>query len=572
MCNPVGDPLLPSPDVWAMHLDQRDLISGTADSKDHVSARFLTDFFGALERRSIPVRELVGDLAIPLEDADVLGPVAWETFAEFMRRLGHATGGAAGMERCGETLESLTPSRVLAGLAGLAASPETLYRAAAGWVLRRALPGIETSCVRADAGQLEIHARLADGLKPCPEIFHFAAGGARVLPRTIGLRDAVVSSDIGPREARYRIALPPSATLFASIKRVGRTIFSAGAVLRFLEAQQLELHAKNDALQRANVALAESERRYRALTETAVDVVCELDGQGRVVYVSTSVEDLIGYSREQVTGSHYRLWFPRRSHERVDEAFARLVAMPVGGTTRERIRLHARSGVPAGAELTARTYDTPEGDRRIVMILRDLRGQVGLDVAKRALPKAPTAVEPSVTRAVERALADRVDRALPGPGRAWHELTKLLQSAREGFFLDDDPTELGRDDPDVPEVIVELDDAPDEVWVDEALFVTAVGAMLGALGTSCGRREDDEARALRLHTGCAPTGAGGERTLEVSVSAMDGGDAPPIRDTSRQSERALALAEKAARALGGRLDRTERIEGLRLALPQPPRT
>lgn len=555
-----------------MHPDQRDLLSGTTDSKDHVSARFLTDFFGALERQGMPVRELVGDLAIPFDDADVLGPVAWETFAEFMRRLGHATGGEAGMERCGETLEHLAPSRALASLAGLAASPETLYRAAAGWVLRRALPGIETRCVRADDGQLEIQARLADGLKPCPEIFHFATGGARVLPRTIGLRDAVVSSDIGPREARYRIAVPPSATLFASLGRVVRTIFSAGSVLRFLEAQQLELHAKNDALQRANVALAESERRYRALTETAVDVVCELDGHGRVVYVSTSVEELIGYSREQVTGSHYRLWFPRRHHERVDAAFARLLAMPAGGTTRERIRLHARNGEPAGAELTARTYDTPEGDRRIVMILRDLRDRVGLDAAKRALPKAPTAVEPSVTRAVERALSERVDRALPGPGLAWHEMTKLLQSAREGFFFDDDdPTELGADERIGPEVIVELDDAPDEVWVDEALFVTAVGSMLRALGASCASRRDDEAPTLRLHTVCAPTRADAERTLEVSVSATDGGDPRRTREISREGERALALAEEAARALGGRLDRTERNDGVRLTLPQPPR-
>ena len=52
-----------------MHPDQRDLTSGTSDSRTHVSGRFLTDFFRALERQGIPARELVGDLPIPAIEA-----------------------------------------------------------------------------------------------------------------------------------------------------------------------------------------------------------------------------------------------------------------------------------------------------------------------------------------------------------------------------------------------------------------------------------------------------------------------------------------------------------------------
>ncbi len=544
------------PDVWAMHPDQRDLTSGTTESIELVSGRFLTDFFGALERQGIPARELVGDLPIPIHGDVILAPVSWDAFAEFMRRLSHASGGEAGIERCGEMLEVLAPSRALASLAGLAASPETLYRAAAGWVLRRAIPGIETRCVRAEDGHLEIHARLADGLKACPEVFHFAAGGARVLPRTIGLRDAVVASDIQPREARYRIAVPPSTTLFANIKRIARTIFSAGAVLRFLEAQQLELHAKNDELERANTALVESERRHRALTEAAVDVVCELDGRGRIVYVSASVEELIGYSREQVEGSHYRLWFPRRHHARVDEALQCLQDMPVGGSTREHVLLHTRGGAPARAELTARTYDTAEGDRRIVMIVRDLRRRADVAPA-RVLPEA---IDASMTQAVERALAERPDARSPGPGLAWHEMAKLLQSAREAFCLGEDPTELG------PDVIVELGDAPDEVWADESLFVTAVGALLRATGMPRGA-----APTLRLHTKLSAGEDASEHVLEVHVSRVDGPEFLSVQETSPRIERTLALAGEAARALSGRVTRNGIDGSLRLSLPQPSR-
>ena len=46
--------------------------------------------------------------------------------------------------------------------------------------------------------------------------------------------------DIGEREAHYRIAVPPSKTLWSRIGRVIKTVFSAGDVLRLLQAQQAE--------------------------------------------------------------------------------------------------------------------------------------------------------------------------------------------------------------------------------------------------------------------------------------------------------------------------------------------
>ncbi len=347
--------------------------AGTTQDERFVSGRFLSDFFRALARQDIAVSDLIGDLPIPLgENGDVPAPVAWDHFVEFMRRLGRTLGGPAEIERCGGLLGGMKPARALGSLAGLAASPYTLYRAAAGWALHRAMPGVETEIRHADDGQLEIHARIADGLRACPEILHFAIGGARILPRAIGLPDAVVVADIGEREALYRIAVPPSKTLWSRIGRAIKTVFSAWDVLRFLEAQQLELHAKNEALRQANEALEASESRYRALVDTAVDVLCEIDRTGRVVYVSASIERLIGYSPDQVTGSHYRLWIPREWHDRVDEVVNALFDLPSGRATQELIRLHGAGGDPIFAELTARTYDTRDGERRIVSILRDL--------------------------------------------------------------------------------------------------------------------------------------------------------------------------------------------------------
>jgi len=473
-----------------MDPDLEEIPTETTQNAHEVSGRFLGDFFRALERQGIPVTELLGDLPIPLgENGQIGGPVEWAHFCEFMRRLGREVDGPAGLEQCGEMITQLAPSKALAGLAGLGASPKSLYRASAGWALRRAIPGVETRLTFVDETHLEIHARVSTGLRGCPELFHFATGGARALPRVLGLRDAVVRAAVDDYAAMYQIAMPPSPTLLARATRFFRTVFSAGSVLRFLETQQLELHAKNEALQRANAALAETERRYRALVDTAVDVLCEVDSKGRIVYVSASIEDLIGYSPDQVTGSHYRLWIPREWHERVDEAFDCLVSLPEGHATHERIRLHARGREKLFAELTARGYDASVNpsasdplesdrkgrDRRIICIIRDItevRGDANTEVSgvsaldhETRIHETPEDVSSLVEHAIIGTPISNADDAIAGE---WIETQKLLTSLRDGF--------MARSGNSPRRLELDLSRAPEQIWADEALLATSLRA------------------------------------------------------------------------------------------------
>ena len=341
---------------------------------DFVSGRFLTDLFRMLEANGIPATQLVGDLPIDLTpNGEAHGDVEWSAFAEFMKRLENQVGGPPALEACAAELGEMKPAAVLRGLAGFSASPQLLFSAAVRWALKRALPGIEAWISPGHDNQLHIHARIHESLKPCPQVFHFAAGVSRALPRILGLADAVVEADVYPREAHYRINLPPSPNIFARTRRFFRTLFSAGSVLHFFESQQLELHARHDALRKAHADLSESEQRYRALTDAAVDVLCELDRDGRVAYVSASTEDLVGYTPEQITGSHYRLWIPKRFHARAAERFEALAARPPGGAlSRELVTLHADSGRKIVAELSVRSYINSEDEWRLAGILRDV--------------------------------------------------------------------------------------------------------------------------------------------------------------------------------------------------------
>jgi PAS domain S-box-containing protein len=341
---------------------------------DGVSSRFLTDFFHVLARHAIPATQLLGDLPISRgEMGEIMERVDWSTFSVFMKRLEREVGGPEGLEACGHMIGEFKPAGALRSLAGLTASPFLLYRAAIEWALRRALPGIEAHLSPLAGNEFEIHARLADSLRPCPAIFHFATGCARALPRILGMTDAVVSADVGETHATYRVRLPPSLTLFARLRRTARSLFSAGSVLQFLEAQQLELHAQRQALQRTNAALEASEQRHRALTDAAVDVLCEIDDQGRIVYVSASIQDLLGYSPEQVTGSHYRLWLPREFHTTADARFEAMTSQPTGdASSQEIVTLHADQGRKIVTEISVRSYETPDGEWRMVGILRDV--------------------------------------------------------------------------------------------------------------------------------------------------------------------------------------------------------
>ena len=185
--------------------------AGTTEDLDKVSGRFLSDFFRALERKGLPASELLGDLPVALgERGDVTEPVEWDHFVEFMRRLARSLGSPSEVERCGETIGDLEPARLLAGLAGLAASPHVLYRAASGWVLRRARPGVKTRLTRTEDGQLEIHAWIAEGRARRPSRSGRSrcrgADHLRCARGSRGVRRRRASP--GPRRPASRVAAP----------------------------------------------------------------------------------------------------------------------------------------------------------------------------------------------------------------------------------------------------------------------------------------------------------------------------------------------------------------------------
>jgi PAS domain S-box-containing protein len=84
----------------------------------------------------------------------------------------------------------------------------------------------------------------------------------------------------------------------------------------------------------AEAALADSERRFRAVLEAAPNAIVAIDRDGRIGYANPQVEATFGYSRDELMGEPIEILLPERLRERHQGHrtgfFDRPVARPMG--------------------------------------------------------------------------------------------------------------------------------------------------------------------------------------------------------------------------------------------------
>ncbi|RMH77797.1 MAG: PAS domain S-box protein [Cyanobacteria bacterium J007] len=69
--------------------------------------------------------------------------------------------------------------------------------------------------------------------------------------------------------------------------------------------------------QKAQIALQESEAKYRALMNEAVDAILLSDAQGYILEANKKAEQLLGYSQQELRGMHSRQLYPRQERSRI---------------------------------------------------------------------------------------------------------------------------------------------------------------------------------------------------------------------------------------------------------------
>lgn len=183
----------------------------------------------------------------------------WSDLCELYRRLDARLAGDRALERLiADRALTMPVFGSLMKMAGLVASPKLLYTLGNRFGLSRIFSHLLLEEHVEPDGRIVLNLRIPQSHEDSPQFFRATAGILTSLPKLVGLPDALVHMELGPRHARYEITPPPSATVLSRVKRAV-TAFTLGRhALREMTDQQARLNAQYQELQRAYATTKEA--------------------------------------------------------------------------------------------------------------------------------------------------------------------------------------------------------------------------------------------------------------------------------------------------------------------------
>ena len=233
-------------------------------------------------------------------------------------------------------------------------------------------------------------------------------GGGRAQGLLLGVAALVAASALVDGASAWTRVSAGSVPLFLGALWIG--LAAGGLPLQLYVAGSSSVRRQAQLRQRAETALHHTQERFRALTESAFDLVAELDGDERFTYVNPRYEEVLGYPRETLLGR-----FPTDLMHPDDQPSARPFAEAASQAGRASglvVRARHRNGHYLWLENAASAFTTAEGERRWVMNSRDVTERKARELLhERARERLEEAVTESTAALQEsearfRALAD----------------------------------------------------------------------------------------------------------------------------------------------------------------------
>ncbi len=141
-----------------------------------------------------------------------------------------------------------------------------------------------------------------------------------------------------------------------------------------------ELHALRERLAARGQGTHASDP-YTHILENMRAMICEIDGEGRITYVSSTLPDLLGYSPEEIIGQQGFQWIHEEDLVKLQDSFQ--TAITSGQVARYLYRARHKSGHWVWLEGTGSVYRTAGGEPRVVAFSRDITDVRRADEARR---------------------------------------------------------------------------------------------------------------------------------------------------------------------------------------------
>jgi len=166
----------------------------------------------------------------------------------------------------------------------------------------------------------------------------------------------------------------------------GNQIFWAGWTLTGAFTALMQLFAGVERLNGTHICDSEGSQRevardrFEALTRLGDDVVAEVAGDGRILYVSPNITHVLGWQPDKFVGRSLIDLLPDMLRPRSDGDDAQQIASTMNqlrgliaeGAPPQMFRSRKRDGTPRWLEIQAGRFFTPAGEQRAVAVIRDV--------------------------------------------------------------------------------------------------------------------------------------------------------------------------------------------------------
>jgi PAS domain S-box-containing protein len=193
-----------------------------------------------------------------------------------------------------------------------------------------------------------------------------------------------------------------------------------------------ELEERIAERRRAEVALRESEERYRELFENARDAIYVHDLEGNYIRVNRATETLTGYKREEIVGHNFIEFV---STTQVREGFGAKLAEQ--GETTYEVDVIAKDGHRVPVEVRSRPIYENGVMVGVQSIARDITQQKLAQDALQTFSRQLIKAQEDERRRIARELHDQIGQVLTAVKMNLHTVQQASRSSEVGGYLKD---------------------------------------------------------------------------------------------------------------------------------------